>query len=266
METCTYVLKEIACQLRAVNRLTLALQYFEIYRALTRNLGEFDSDGLLQHGRCLVELNDHSAAEEFFLAAIEADEDNIDARIELAGLYERMQEREQAFILVQEVLSLQAQDPSNQRPDPVDHTNLHFVLDGRGRVTRKPRTYKKKAAKRGEGEPKKKAPKKPRMRRLAGDAQRLAFEDEVTNRLKQRYSVCQSLKARIEQGDGEAMSEWMESAKELTDDFRSFRDFYSWEKYVRYLGYDKKKKTTSENAEDSDLAAMADRLQQRKSK
>jgi general transcription factor 3C polypeptide 3 (transcription factor C subunit 4) len=32
------------------------------------------------------------------------------------------------------------------------------------------------------------------------------------------------------------MDSWMQSSRELIDDFRSLKKFYSWDKYLRFLG------------------------------
>src|SRR5690606_8954150 len=34
-----------------------------------------------------------------------------------------------------------------------------------------------------------------------------------------------------------AKAEWMKAAKHLIDDFRSYKQFYPWEKYIKFLGY-----------------------------
>jgi general transcription factor 3C polypeptide 3 (transcription factor C subunit 4) len=55
----------------------------------------------------------------------------------------------------------------------------------------------------------------------------------------------------------------MEAAQDLIEDFRSFKTFYPWDKYVHFLGYPGAAQTQAQTGAtplDADLAAMADRL------
>ncbi len=266
---CPEVLRDVATQLYKTNRVALALRYFDIYRTLNRRVGEVDADSLVLQGRCLLALGDTSAAEECFLAAIEADELNIDGRLELAALYEKAHENEHAFVLVNEVLSLEAQQAHDSQPGgqgDYDEHQTPFAPDGgwqppvpRPVPTARPRhkAWDDSAARR-ERVRKALEPPKKRMRRLGGESKRLAFENEMTRRLREKFGFCQALKARVAQGgDKEAQAQWMEAAKELTDDFRSFREYYPWDKYVRFLGYHAPDLADPSN--NSTVAAMAER-------
>ncbi|KAL3959064.1 hypothetical protein ACCO45_007226 [Purpureocillium lilacinum] len=72
---------------------------------------------LLQLGRCYLTLGEQPAAEECFLAAIDADEDSIEARVELANMYERAREDEEALILAAEAMALrEAREQSSSVP------------------------------------------------------------------------------------------------------------------------------------------------------
>ena len=81
----------------------LAISYYHILRDLP---GDPDATILLQLGRCHSAVGENATAEEYFLAAIDADEDNIDARIELANMYEKAREEEEALILAAEAMAL----------------------------------------------------------------------------------------------------------------------------------------------------------------
>lgn len=332
-------------------------------------------------GKCNFELHDHAAAEESFLAAIEADEENIDARYELAKMYEKVQEKEQAYILVNEALSLQAaqqerQQMEDRRAGEQDqgetgegHASLagegtgavpekrrgpmasletaayRVFFDTEGRVVRRYRKFRKGphgeefpitaerrrypgdsvAAQRpgeegfdynqgNEGDgggtagesslgrrqpisgtarvhiPRQRRQLLPHQRRrrvLRGHARRLfaspaeqaEFEASTSARLRSRYQLCRELKERADGGDERASHEWMEAAKELINDFRSFREFYSWDKYVQFLGVNNflhDRSATMATAKghpgevgsgrqhSSQLAALAERLHQSK--
>ncbi|CAK7274464.1 transcription factor TFIIIC subunit tfc4 [Sporothrix epigloea] len=358
-----HLLKEVGAELFESKRFELALQYLQLYRdlngAAAAALNEFggeaddradgatggfspadeDADALVLQGKCNFELHDHAAAEESFLAAIEADEENIDARYELAKMYEKVQEREQAYILVNEALSLQAAQQERQQMEnrdaegqeqgeaEVGHVSLagddgagaapekrrgpmasletaayRVFFDSEGRVVRRYRKYRKgphgeeiptmaerrrypadyDAAQRLDGDglgysqgngshgggeagenvfgrrlpvsgttrvhfPRQRKQVLPHQRRrrvLRGHARRLfaspaeqaEFEASTSARLRSRYQLCRELRERADGGDEGAGHEWMEAAKELINDFRSFREFYSWDKYVQFLG------------------------------
>jgi len=57
-------------------------------------------------GRCFQRDELQVQAEECFQTAIQLDENNIEARMELAKMYESLNEQEQAFIYVNEVMSI----------------------------------------------------------------------------------------------------------------------------------------------------------------
>ncbi|CAK7227941.1 transcription factor TFIIIC subunit tfc4 [Sporothrix bragantina] len=394
-----HLLKEVGAELFASKRFELALQYLELYRDLNRaaaaelNGGydqfggedgdggdgatgfsptDDDADALVLQGKCNLELHDHAAAEESFLAAIEADEENIDARYELAKMYEKAQEKEQAYILVNEALSLEAAQQKRQQlesrgsgsQDQGDNAGnaasagdgtgatpgkrrgpmasletaaYRVFFDSEGRVVRRHRKFRKgpdgeeillstgrklqRASKAGarragedgddydegdeEGEvgedgvvrrrpisgttrvrgPRQRRPGAQHQRRrrvLRGHARRLfaspaeqaEFEASTSARLRARYQLCRELKERAGGGDENAGNEWMEAAKELINDFRSFREFYTWDKYVQFLGvnnflHDRNAATVAAVTEgegggqhSSHLAALAERLHQ----
>ncbi|KJR87796.1 general transcription factor 3C polypeptide 3 (transcription factor C subunit 4) [Sporothrix schenckii 1099-18] len=355
-----HLLKDVGAELFGAKRFELALQYLELYRELNRaavagglsggyeqmtdEIGEGgdanssaaaddDADALVLQGKCNLELHDHAAAEECFLAAIEADDENIDARYELAKMYEKAQEKEQAYILVNEALSLEAAQQKRQQLQTRDEEGdeqeegavaeravgdgatdgaapgkrrgpmasletaaYRVFLDSEGKVVRRHRKFRKgpdgqdilvsterkrrtKTAQGQEGEegdqeggvvgpdgelrvrrrqpktgtarvrgpqrrPQKSQQQQRRWRAVRGHARRFfaspaeqaEFEASTSARLRGRYQVCRALKERADAGDVDAAAEWMEAAKELIDDFRSFREFYTWDKYVQFLG------------------------------
>jgi general transcription factor 3C polypeptide 3 (transcription factor C subunit 4) len=50
------------------------------------------------------------------------------------------------------------------------------------------------------------------------------------------------------------------AARDLTDDFRSFKKFYPLDKYIKFLGYSGGSRLEAETPLDQDLTAMAERL------
>ena len=245
-----HVLKEVAHELCDGGQARLAMRYLDLYHGLNREIDYIDAEGLVLQGKCHLALGDEPSAEECFLAALEAEEDNIDARYQLALQYEKAQEKEQALIMISEALSLGAQKgDGGQEASGETATDeemgagaggeYHYIVDGRGKLIKKPRTHQK-----GGRRPPVKGKMPPHLRvrrtfarRLGGNFDRREFEGQVSKRLRDKYNLCQSLKQGLVEGDEKATKEWMEAAKELTDDFRSFREFYPWEKYLSFIGY-----------------------------
>ncbi len=100
----------------------MAIRFFEPLLSIPDVL---DSAALLATGRCYLDAGDKRQAEECFGAAIDVDESNdeasIDARYELAKMYEAAREEQEAYILVNEALRLQqAHDEAEGENDEED--------------------------------------------------------------------------------------------------------------------------------------------------
>lgn len=204
-------------------------------------------------GKCFQGIGFGFKAEDCFQMAIKMDDDNVDARMELATMYEQLGEQEQAFIYVNEVMSIKrAQNfklrpglkPSEKRaridgplPEP-DTPKSELAL----MPTRVPRTYK--------------------PRRLAEPAEKLKDEAARTEQLQSQYHTMRNAHKGMRNGDLQATNEWLGAARDLTDDFRGFKPFYPWEKYVKFLGYTCGSRASAEIPLDSNLTAMAERLSQ----
>ncbi|ROW12348.1 hypothetical protein VMCG_00267 [Cytospora schulzeri] len=226
-----FVIKDLANQLFESRRVTTALEFYDLYRRLT---GEPDPEILVQQGKCYLEMEDQATAEECFIAAIEIDDDNIDARYELAQMYETAQEQEEAFLLVNEALKLEQEQRLEEGEEGEDGKDtMADKARNKRRVRQKVLREKAKAR-----------PKRARrvyVRRMANKQQREKYEESVTNNFKEKYQRVLQLREQVASGDKEAEAEWMAAAQDLVDDFRSFKEFYPW---------------------DNGLAAMAERLQQ----
>lgn len=244
-------LKDIATALLDRDRASEAIRYLELYRHISKTTGDaaLDADFLVCQGRYHMACGEKAAAEECFIAAIEEDEDHIEARVQLANMYEgeEYQEgREEAFLLVREAMNLEARR-------------------GDGTVRRRRRPY-------GPRKPREKRPRKPRdpnkkskyvPRRLINAEKRRQQDLEMTAEAAKNFQRLKELEELAIHGDEQAKAGWMRAAKDLVDDFRSYKQFYPWEKYIKLLGY--------ANAEGGQgavpawnkrLAAMEERLRQ----
>ncbi|KAL2124409.1 hypothetical protein VTJ04DRAFT_774 [Mycothermus thermophilus] len=245
-------LKDIAVALLDRDRAEEAGRYLDLYRHIAVTTGDavLDADFSVCQGRYHMARGEKAAAEECFIAAIEEDEDHIEARVQLANMYEgeEMQEgREEAFLLVREAMNLEAR---------------RGLVDG-SRRRRKP----------CEGPPRPRKPRDPNKksnyvpRRLINAEKRRQHEMQMTAVAAANFQRLRENEARAQAGDPLAMKEWMRAAKELVDDFRSYKQFYPWEKYIKYLGYGGSSGAEVQGgaavpARNMRLAAMEERLRQ----
>jgi general transcription factor 3C polypeptide 3 (transcription factor C subunit 4) len=205
----------------------------------------------IEMGKCFQGSGLGFKAEDCFQMAIQMDDDNVEARMELAKMYEHLGEQEQAFIYVNEVMSIKRSQNTRYRPgrklgrkqDRIDgpqEGSNETKSDLSMMPTRIPRTYK--------------------PRRLADPAEKLKDETARAEQLQSQYYIMRKEHQGMRNGDGRATNDWMDAARDLTDDFRSFKLFYPWDKYVKFLGYTGGTRALAETPLDSDLTAMAERL------
>ncbi|KAK4157122.1 hypothetical protein C8A00DRAFT_12022 [Chaetomidium leptoderma] len=246
-------LKDIAVALLDRGRAEEAIRYLDLYRHIAMTTGEItlDADFSVCQGRYHMGRGEKAAAEECFIAAIEEDEDHIEARVQLANMYEgeEMQEgREEAFLLVREAMNLEARR-------------------GEGGIGRRRGPYGPRKPR--EGKPRPRRPRDPNKksnyvpRRLINAEKRRQQELEMTVEAAKNFRRLQEVQDRALAGDEHAKGDWMKAAKELVDDFRSYKQFYPWEKYIKFLGYAANVQgQAAVPARNMKLAAMEERLRQ----
>ncbi|KAM3450949.1 hypothetical protein MY3296_005725 [Beauveria thailandica] len=216
-----------------------------------------DSTILLQLGRCYIAAGEQPKAEECFLAAIDADEDSIDARIELANMYEEAKEGEEALILAAEAMALQDARHHQIGLGRTDITGRSTIRQGE--VRRRMSQTIQSAANAGINK-QLRVPKRYRPKRLAGADTLRQDEQARAIKLTKQYDIVRDLKLRISEGQVNLTGQWMNASRDLVDEFRSLKRFYSWDKYLHFLG--KKQVSTSmpSQAPDSELSQMYERL------
>ncbi|KAK4239766.1 hypothetical protein C8A03DRAFT_13844 [Achaetomium macrosporum] len=239
-------LKDIAGTLLDRDRADEAIRYLDLYRHIATTTGEItlDADFSVCQGRYHMARGEKAAAEECFIAAIEEDEDHIEARVQLANMYEGegMQEgREEAFLLVREAMNLDASGTRRRR-------GPRKPRDGPSRP-RRPRDPNRKS--------------KYIPRRLINAEKRREQELKMAADAAKNFQRLQEVQDRALAGDEQAKAEWMKAAKLLIDDFRSYKQFYPWEKYIKFLGYAPLVQgQAAVPARNLKLAAMEERLRQ----
>lgn len=254
---------ELANELARCGRQPLAVHYYLELRQLS---GDADPAVLLQLGRCYLALGEQPNAEECFLEAIDADEDSIEARIELANMYEKAREGEEALILAAEAMALREarfQSPLGEpglfhSPAPSQRAKPACGPPQR----RKPRARSgdKPSTSSKDGSQKPVVPRRYRPRRLAAPDKRLQDEKARAIKLSSQYKTVRDLKQQIAAGRHDLVPVWMATSKDLVDDFRSLKRFYTWDKYLYFLGSKHQVPAAGAELENSELAQMYERL------
>lgn len=234
-EDSPFVIKELANQLFENKQIEQALGFYEFYERLLA--GEADPEVLVHKGKCFLELQDQQTAEDLFIQALEADDDNIDARYELAQLYEAHQEKEEAFVLVNEALRLAHNLEEEDRFDKDWNMDAEESLNPTEAKALQKRRIRRKIMREKKAGRRPKRAKRQYLRRMVGGAKREMYEQNVAESFRTKYQKVQELRARIANGDLDAEEEWMAAAGDLVDDFRSFKEFYPWDKYLTFMGY-----------------------------
>ncbi|KAK1659350.1 RNA polymerase III transcription factor tfiiic [Colletotrichum godetiae] len=258
IEDFPYLVRDIADELCAVQRYQEALDYYELLR---NSIYGQDATLLLQLGRCYLRKSDNAAAEDCLLKAIQVDETSIDARIELAAMYEKEKEEEEAYILVTEAIALQGiNDEGGMTGDSRGYMggigNHRLSASGLadGTKSRRRREYKRQPANTGIVRP------RYRPKRLVAPDQRMQEERARADELTRRYEVVRSLKKEIQAGDHSLIPTWMAAAGDLVGEFRSFRKFYPWDKYLKFLGAANDVVFSASSRTQPGLSELAERL------
>lgn len=223
----------------------------EFYESLKRYPDLVTPTLYIEMGKCFQGSGLSFKAEDCFQMAIQIDEDNVEARMELATMYEKLGEQEQAFIYVNEIMSIKRSQNSKNRPG-LKFGRKRDRMGGPQPEPNKPNPDL--------GMMPTSMPRKFKPRRLADPAEKLKDENSRAEQLQSQYYTMRKEHQGMRNGDLRATNEWIDAARDLTDDFRSFKLFYPWDKYVKFLGYTGGTRAQAETSLDSDLTAMAERL------
>ncbi|KAJ8065552.1 hypothetical protein OCU04_006231 [Sclerotinia nivalis] len=236
--------EEVADNLAGKGHNKDALDY---YLPLAPGAGAEGASLQLKMGNCWLAEKADQEAELCFQNAVQMEEDNIPARMELARLYERLNEKEQSFMYVNEIIAIRRTQRQVE-----DSEGVPKSFDAA--ASKKPRRKQTSFA----------SIRRPQSRyvprRLLHPAERLKEEAARAEHLQGQYTIMRTELERMRAGDSTATLKWMEAAEDLIDDFRGFKTFYPWDKYVKFLGYSNDDKFQAETKLETDLTEMADRL------
>lgn len=268
------LLLEVATAFYEMNNLPLALRYYEPLRA-----PDFlDTEPLVRLGHCYLDAGDNRQAEECFTTAIDQDQSNseacIDARYELAKMYEAAREEREAYILVNEAIRLQeareqagsefSGDEDNEDDDDLATMRSRFGIgtepkpkSKRAKRPPKPKGEKSKREPRPKGEPTRRRPKV-----FALNEEVQLEEKRRTNEMAEAWEVVRDSQSSAQLDDGATgpSNSFMAAAQLLVDDFRSYREFYPWDKYLAHLGIDQAREKVMSRKGNRNLLAMVERL------
>lgn len=282
---CPHLLLEGASALFEAGYLQMALRYYEPLREPDL----LDTESLVRAGRCYLGIGDKRQAEECFTAAIDQDEINseacIDARYELAKMYEAAREEREAFILVNEAIRLQEvrdqareealkdeQDLGEDNDDDQGDGDLalpeHPLVpttkkkETKPKRTKRPPKPKAEKIKRIPKERKPKAPKPASRRRkvFARTEEVELAEKKRTSELAEAWQVVHESRTSSDADVKGPSNTFMAAAGELVDDFRSYKEFYGWDKFLAHLNIHQAREKIEAQKGNPRLIAMAERL------
>lgn len=254
-----HLLLEVAKSLYETGGFSEALRFYEPLFELPDYL---EPSALVTIGKCYLEVGNKRQAEECFSAAIDAEEDDdddalIEARFELAQIYEAAREEEEAYILVNEAMRIQeARDEEAEHDlysdDAGDDEALEDADDAEMEEISRRRARRKQLRRLKQVRDKVKAsgPRAPR-KPGSGKKRRRVFaasedtEKEERARAANFAHAWQTVRACRAQADPDARGpseELMAAAKTLFEDFRSYKNFYTWDVYCRHMGVNREEK------------------------
>jgi len=175
----------------------------------------------IRMGRCCRANNINFKAEDFFLKALELDQDNIEARIELGELYLHLNQKAKAARYIEEAKRLKNGPP---KPPRIRRRGMRRELQ-RSSPAAEPEPVFKKTPKRQyfRSQPK---PKKHWLQ----DSELGSDDVTATQEAKRLYSTFLYYRQGTRDGNYEAIVKWLEAVQMLTNDFRAIRNFYPFHK------------------------------------
>ncbi|RDA82381.1 hypothetical protein CP532_5330 [Ophiocordyceps camponoti-leonardi (nom. inval.)] len=234
VEEFPFLAYDLAFELHRHGQQLLAIEFLQLLRNF---LGDSDPALLLRLGQSYLASGEQSSAEECFLAAIEADQNSIDARIELANIYEKAREDEEALILAAEAMALQEARAQAHISNDLASKSDEEARSGRGSARwHQRRVQPDEAVSTAIVSHESVVPRRYRPKRLTDPNKRLQDEQARVAKLTRHYKAVRDLKQQIVAGREDLIPAWMTTSKELVDDFRSLRRFYTWDKYLHFLG------------------------------
>jgi general transcription factor 3C polypeptide 3 (transcription factor C subunit 4) len=225
------------------------------YNAVKQVPGQNSAELCIQIGKCLVREDDSKGAEQVLREACLLDQSNIEARVELARMYENMDEADQAHVYVNQILQLQkANRPkvTRQRLDPISN-QLQPILAPAPPPSQQrsivPMTKDASA----------------KLRKAKKADEKVLDREVQAMQLREYYLILKESMDRMRSGSQSATDSWMDAARGLTEDFRSCVAFYPWDRR-EFGGYSAEEQKTAQMNLNMDVKALAEQREQSKLK
>ncbi|KAK0125220.1 transcription factor TFIIIC subunit tfc4 [Cadophora gregata f. sp. sojae] len=212
-----------------------------------------DTKMLNSMGKCAHELGSLSEAEEYHLAAA-LDADDVESRSALARIYDALGDKQSAFNMINEIVLLNRNTAllpegfRRQNPKLPTSETIRALEESGAESFLQPAVVRKT-----------KGRKKPEDSSVK-DRWGYGYAILKAQRLQEEFKTAEKNRDLMRAGDPGATAKWMEATEELINDFKRFKAFYPWEKYVRFTGYSKANFVEGYASLTEDLSAMAERL------
>lgn len=211
-----------------------AIGYLE---SAQNGLEDLDEELLLTLARCYTQQKYLAAAIGALEQVLASNSESIDARVQLAEIYEEKGDNRSAFEHISEVIRLRKYAATIQ-PSPYHK--------GRLKTAKKPRTLTK-------------AQKVPAISKE--ETQELARQRD--SHIRATHQTLKIVEETMQHGIEGATNAWLEAAIVLIADFRNNRVFYPPDKFIKFLGYSteaRRARYAKKAEQDEYLERMMDRL------
>ncbi|KAK6355195.1 transcription factor TFIIIC subunit tfc4 [Orbilia brochopaga] len=172
----------------------------------------------LRLGKSYKVLRNWENARRCLECVVECKPDDLESRLLLIEIYEVLDMNERALEVVNEVIEIRARNREQQhakdgQEDTQEGTGTGLFVSKDGK-------------------------RKPRAKRYNPSAsERYQAEKQRTELCLQNYQKLELLRPKVEQQDTDAILQWLDTAGEMFDDFRSSRALYPSERRFEYAGF-----------------------------
>lgn len=223
-----------------------ALRYYEPLRFTEEyaDIGFF-----LAIGDCAFACGRNQEAASYYMTVVENDSSNLQARVNLAKLYEELGDKERALYFVNQAVLLGREEAGGRRrKGKRDRRIANLAREFQGTNEQLIRNVA------------------PRVSNVLAQRDVSAPETDRPAHAQYLYSKMNELRPAMRAGDENATEDWLDIADALLRDFRSNRAFYPLQKNMAFLGYTRDtQKKGGKKKEDNvmdEMQEMAGRLQE----
>ncbi|KAI9668670.1 MAG: transcription factor TFIIIC subunit tfc4 [Trizodia sp. TS-e1964] len=228
--------RDIADNLLEAGHHNEALKFYEPLQHVD---GFADLNIYFQMAKSYRAVDNTNEAQQCYETILEQDSTNINARVQLAQIYEEQNMPEKAFSYVSEVIALSRVDQDSRQNLKPGVLDLYYTATSQGYPFQRRNTIRKSA-----------------------NNESIHLSDEA---FILQYNRLQFFAEGMRAEDGQAVIEWMEAARILIDDFRASKVLYPLRNRTQAFAKEKGKKHSSSKSRTGaffmgDMEAMAKRL------